>query len=142
MRKGLGAPRQAAARGRQTQGAGRAGARRGRGRARAQGRPRAQGGGPRAGLRTPLALVPGQALLLVLNELEQRGLDLLHLGNLVENQLTVLARRFDGQPAEQPSSRSIGPCENETSLIRINGKSRPDLVRMPYRRLSLRVVSW
>ena len=50
------------------------------------------------------ALVTAQAQLLVLDQLEQRGLDLLHLRDLGEDELAVLARGLDGQPAaaEQP----------------------------------------
>ena len=50
-------------------------------------------------LGTSLAIVAGQPLLLVLNQLEERGLYLLHLGDLVEDQLAVLTRGLDGEPA-------------------------------------------
>ena len=86
------------------------------------------------------ALVAGQPGLLVLDQLEQRGLDLLDLRDLGEHELAVLTGGLDHQPAE-PSIRSIRPCENDTSLIRISGKSRPDRARIPSRSRRRRVVS-
>ena len=42
--------------------------------------------------RRQLAVLPGQPALLVLDQLEQRGLHLLHVGDLVEHELPVFAR--------------------------------------------------
>src|SRR5260370_14735304 len=52
-----------------------------------------------AGTAARLAVLSGQPGLLVLDQLEQRGLHLLHVGDLVEHQLPMLARRLDHQPA-------------------------------------------
>jgi hypothetical protein len=41
----------------------------------------------------------GQPPLLVLDQLEQPGLDLLHVGDLVEDQLAVLPRGLHHEPA-------------------------------------------
>ena len=68
--------------------------------------------------------------MLVLDQLEQGGLHLLDLRDLGQDELPMLAcDSTTNWP--QPSSRSISPCENETSLILISGKSRPDRDRMP-----------
>src|SRR6185312_7060513 len=52
----------------------------------------------------------GQPLVLVLDQLEQRGLDLLDVGDLGEHELAVLTRGLDGQPAgaQQPVDQPVG----------------------------------
>ena len=46
-----------------------------------------------------LVFLAGQPLLLVPDQLEQRGLDLLDVGDLVEHQLAMLAGGLHHQPA-------------------------------------------
>src|ERR1017187_10510643 len=55
------------------------------------------------------AVLAGQPGLLVLDQLEQGGLDLLHLGDLGQDQLAVLTRRLHDEPsaAEQPVDQSV-----------------------------------
>ena len=51
-------------------------------------------------------LLPGQPGVLVLDQLEQGGLDLFDLWNLGEDELPVLAGRFDHELAAAAAGRS------------------------------------
>jgi len=59
-----------------------------------------------------------------LDQLEQRGLHLLDVRDLGEHELAVAHPRTR-HDRPQPSIRSIGPCENDTSLILISGSRAP-----------------